>query len=43
MRDVVLEIRNTSAFGLGLDNAVILMTTIFLILTGARLYPRLAT
>jgi ABC-2 type transport system permease protein len=32
-----------STFGLGRDYAVILLTTIVLILVGARLYPRLAT
>jgi ABC-2 type transport system permease protein len=31
-----------SAFGLGVDYAVILVATIILVLTGARLYPRLA-
>lgn len=34
---------STSAFGLSLDYAVILLTTIILICIGARLYPRLAT
>jgi ABC-2 type transport system permease protein len=34
---------STSAFGLGLDYAVILLTTIILVLIGARLYPHLAT
>ncbi len=34
---------STSTFGLGLDYAVILLTTIILIGIGARLYPRLAT
>jgi ABC-2 type transport system permease protein len=34
---------STSTFGLGLDYAVILVTTIILVLVGARLYPRLAT
>jgi ABC-type polysaccharide/polyol phosphate export permease len=33
---------NTSTFGLGLDYAVILVTTIILVLIGARLYPHLA-
>jgi ABC-2 type transport system permease protein len=33
----------TSAFGLGLDYAVIIATTVVLIIVGARLYPRLAT
>jgi len=32
-----------SAFGLGWDYAVILLTTIILVLIGARMYPRLAT
>jgi ABC-2 type transport system permease protein len=34
---------STSAFGLGTDYAVILLTTIILVLIGARLYPHLAT
>jgi ABC-2 type transport system permease protein len=34
---------STSAFGLGLDYAVILLTTTILVFIGARLYPRLAT
>jgi ABC-2 type transport system permease protein len=34
---------STSSFGLGLDYAVMLLTTIILICIGARLYPRLAT
>jgi ABC-2 type transport system permease protein len=34
---------STSTFGLGLDYVVILVTTIILVLVGARLYPRLAT
>jgi ABC-2 type transport system permease protein len=34
---------STSAFGLGLDYAVIVLTTIVLVGVGARLYPRLAT
>jgi ABC-2 type transport system permease protein len=34
---------STSAFGLSLDYAVILLTTIILVCIGARLYPRLAT
>jgi hypothetical protein len=34
---------STSAFGVGLDYAVILLTTTVLVLIGARLYPRLAT
>jgi ABC-2 type transport system permease protein len=33
----------TSAFGLSLDYAVILVTTTILVLIGARLYPHLAT
>jgi ABC-2 type transport system permease protein len=32
-----------SSFGLGLDYAVILVTTTLLVFIGARLYPRLAT
>ena len=34
---------STSTFGLSLDYAVILLTTIVLVLIGARLYPHLAT
>jgi ABC-2 type transport system permease protein len=34
---------NTSTFGLSIDYAVILVTTIVLVIIGARLYPRLAT
>jgi ABC-2 type transport system permease protein len=34
---------STSTFGLGLDYAVILLTTTILVIIGARLYPRLAT
>ncbi len=34
---------STSTFGLDADYAVILLTTIILVLIGARLYPRLAT
>jgi hypothetical protein len=34
---------STSAFGPGLDYAVILVTTIILVFIGARLYPHLAT
>jgi ABC-2 type transport system permease protein len=34
---------SASTFGLSLDYAVILVTTIILVLVGARLYPRLAT
>jgi hypothetical protein len=34
---------STSTFGLGLDYAVILLTTTILVFIGARLYPRLAT
>jgi ABC-2 type transport system permease protein len=34
---------STSSFGLGLDYAVIVVTTIVLVLIGARLYPHLAT
>jgi ABC-2 type transport system permease protein len=34
---------STSVFGLGLDYAVILVTTTILVLVGARLYPRLAS
>jgi len=34
---------STSAFGLGLDYAAILLTTTVLVLVGARLYPRLAS
>jgi ABC-2 type transport system permease protein len=34
---------STSTFGLGLDYTVIFLTTIILVLIGARLYPRLAT
>jgi ABC-2 type transport system permease protein len=34
---------STSAFGLSLDYTAILVTTITLVLIGARLYPRLAT
>jgi hypothetical protein len=33
----------TSTFGLGTDYAAILLTTIILVLIGARLYPHLAT
>jgi ABC-2 type transport system permease protein len=33
----------TSTFGLGRDYAVILLTTTILVVTGARLYPRLAS
>jgi ABC-2 type transport system permease protein len=33
---------STSAFGSGLDYAVILLTTTILVFVGARLYPRLA-
>jgi hypothetical protein len=32
---------STSTFGLGIDYAVILLTTIVLVLIGARLYPQL--
>jgi ABC-2 type transport system permease protein len=32
---------STSSFGLGLDYAIILVTTIVLVLIGARLYPQL--
>ncbi|SDU18772.1 ABC-2 type transport system permease protein [Verrucomicrobium sp. GAS474] len=34
---------STSAFGLGFDYAVILLTTAILVVIGARLYPRLAS
>ena len=34
---------STSTFGLGLDYAVILLTTTALVFISARLYPRLAT
>ena len=34
---------SVSSFGLGRDYAVILLTTIFLVIVGARMYPRLAT
>jgi ABC-2 type transport system permease protein len=34
---------STSTFGLSLDYLVILVTTMVLVLVGARLYPRLAT
>ncbi len=34
---------STSAFGLGVDYAVIILTTAILIYVGARLYPHLAT
>jgi ABC-2 type transport system permease protein len=34
---------STSSFGLGIDYAVIIVTTIVLVLIGARLYPHLAT
>jgi ABC-2 type transport system permease protein len=34
---------STSTFGLDTDYAVILLTTIILVLIGARLYPHLAT
>ena len=34
---------STSIFGLGLDYAVILLTTTILVFIGARLYPRLAS
>jgi len=33
----------TSAFGIGRDYAVLVATTIVLVLVGARIYPRLAT
>jgi ABC-2 type transport system permease protein len=42
LRTVMLA-GSTSAFGLGFDYAVIVVTTILLICIGARLYPRLAT
>jgi len=32
-----------SSFGLGQDYAVIILTTIVLVIIGARLYPHLAT
>jgi ABC-2 type transport system permease protein len=32
---------STSSFGLGVDYAVILVTTVVLVLIGARLYPQL--
>jgi ABC-2 type transport system permease protein len=32
---------SASSFGLGLDYAVILVTTVILVLIGARLYPQL--
>jgi ABC-2 type transport system permease protein len=34
---------STSGFGLGLDYAIILLTTAVLVFIGAKLYPRLAT
>ena len=34
---------STSTFSLGLDYAVILLTTTILVFIGARLYPRLAS
>jgi ABC-2 type transport system permease protein len=34
---------STSTFGLGLDYAVILLSTALLVCVGARLYPRLAS
>jgi ABC-type polysaccharide/polyol phosphate export permease len=34
---------STSTLGVGLDYAVILLTTTILVFIGARLYPRLAT
>jgi ABC-2 type transport system permease protein len=42
LRTVMLA-SSTSSFGLGLDYAVILLTTTILVVIGARLYPRLAT